>query len=79
MTWGGPIGAPIQSRHSIQTGQKAGLAISLVRVAIDEIGDSASDAIARLESELPAGFPKRIHVAVKDAVTVRLRSLNSGG
>lgn len=65
----------IHGRHFIQAGEAAGLPKSLVRDAIEEIANTAGDAIARIEGELPADFPDAIHTSVRDAVIDRLRSL----
>jgi serine/threonine-protein kinase HipA len=48
---------------------------SLVREAIGEMAAAAGNAVAHIESELPADFPEAIHSSVKAAVSARLRSL----
>ncbi len=65
----------IQRRHFSQTGEEAGLPRTLVRDAIEETAARANQAMAQIESELPADFPAAIHSAVEDAVIARLRFL----
>jgi serine/threonine-protein kinase HipA len=67
--------ADIHGRHFLQTGEDAGLPKSLVRAAIDDMGDAAGEALQKLEGELPAGFPEEIHVSVKAAVLDRIGAL----
>ncbi len=62
-------------RHFIQTGEAAGLPKSLVREAIEEMADTAPQAIEKIESELPVDFPVAISTSVKGAITDRLRKL----
>ncbi len=65
----------IHGRHFVQTGEEAGLPGRLVRAAIEQIADTAADALERLEAALPPDFPPFIHASVKAAATTRLRSL----
>ena len=65
----------ILSRHFVQTGDKAGLPKKLVQDAIDQISQSAEDALSRVENDLPADFPQAIHESVKAGVITRLRRL----
>ncbi len=65
----------ILGRHFIQTCEAAGLPKSLVREAMEEMGDIGPAAIKNIESLLPAGFPKVIHVAVKKGLLARLEFL----
>ena len=65
-------------RHFIQTGEAAGLPKSLVREAIEEMADTAPQAIAKIESKLPVDFPVIIHTSVKEAMTDRLGKLQVG-
>jgi serine/threonine-protein kinase HipA len=67
----------ITGRHFIQTGESAGLAKSLVREAMEEMADVAPQAIQKIESELPTGFPECIHVAVREGLLARLDSLGA--
>lgn len=69
----------IQRRHFVQTGEEAKLPKTLVRDAIDETATRAKEAIAQIESDLPADFPATIHSAVKDAMIARLRRLEMTG
>ena len=62
----------ITGRHFIQTGEAAGLPKSLVREAMEEMADVGPKAIKLIESELPAGFPEVIHVAVRKGILARL-------
>lgn len=65
----------ILSRHFIQTGEAAGLPKSLVREAIEEMADTALQAMEKIESELPVDFPVAIPTSVKQAITDRLGKL----
>jgi serine/threonine-protein kinase HipA len=65
----------IHGRHFIQTGEAAGLPKSLVRDAIGEMAGTAGNAVALIESELPADFPEAIRSSDRDAMSARLRGL----
>ena len=65
----------IHARHFVQTGDAAGLSKSLARDTIEEMAGAAGNAIAHIESELPADFPEAIHLSVKNAMSARLRGL----
>ncbi len=65
----------ILGRHFIQTGEGAGLPKGLARVAIEEIADTAGQALEAIERVLPADFPEVIHRAVKVGVADRLSKL----
>lgn len=63
----------IRIRHFIETGTKAGLPIKLMQNVIDEISDTADQAIATLETALPAGFPQELGKSVKTSLFDRLK------
>jgi len=65
----------IQARHFVQTGAKAGLPKTLVHKAIEEISDTAENALSKVEKNLPAAFPEEIHASVKAGMTARLHRL----
>jgi serine/threonine-protein kinase HipA len=65
----------IHVRHFVQTGAEAGLPKALIPSAIEEIAESASDAIAWIEKSLPKDFPAFIHESITAAVTGRLRGM----
>jgi serine/threonine-protein kinase HipA len=65
----------ILGRHFIQTGEAAGLPKSLVRDALEEMADTAAQAIRILERALPRNFPDALHASVKKAMTDRLGKL----
>ncbi|MEK1886919.1 MAG: type II toxin-antitoxin system HipA family toxin [Phyllobacterium sp.] len=67
--------AEIHGRHFVQTGEAAGLPKSLAKESMEVMAGTAEAALARIESELPKGFPETIHTSVKTAVMDRLRSL----
>lgn len=67
----------IQPRHFVQSAEEARLPKTLVRDIIGDIAATAEGAITKMESELPPDFPEAIHCAVKDAVTMRLRTLTN--
>jgi len=65
----------INGRHFLQTAEEAGLPRSLVRTAVEEVGDVATDSLRKLEGGLPAGFPEEIHASVRQALLARLGAL----
>jgi len=67
----------IIGRHFIQTGEAAGLPKALIREALEEMADMGESAMKKMESELPADFPKAIHVSVRNAMIDRLGRLSS--
>ncbi|QHO77974.1 toxin HipA [Bradyrhizobium sp. CCBAU 051011] len=67
--------AKVQGRHFVQTGRVAGLPKKLVQESIEGVAAAAQAALAKIESELPMGFPEAIHTSVKAAAMQRLRSL----
>lgn len=68
--------AEVQGRHFVQTGEAAGVPKKLVQESIEMAAATAEAALARIEGELPKGFPEAIHASVKAAAMQRLRSLN---
>lgn len=65
----------IRSRHFFQTGKAAGLSKSTVGTAIDDIVETAGNAMKTLAEDLPARFPENIHASVSKAMNERLRLL----
>lgn len=65
----------IHARHFLQTGERAGVPKALVREAIEEVHARADDALAQIESALPAGFPADIHESVSAGLRARLPGL----
>jgi len=65
----------ILGRHFIHTGEGAGLPTGLAREAIEEMADTAGQALGAIERVLPVNFPEVIHRAVKAGVTDRLSKL----
>ncbi|MBT5705862.1 type II toxin-antitoxin system HipA family toxin [Verrucomicrobia bacterium] len=65
----------IQARHFVQTGAKAGLPRTLIHKAIEEIADTAENTLSKVEKNLPAAFPEKIHASVKAGMTARLHRL----
>lgn len=65
----------IHARHFDQTGERAGLPKALVREAFDEVRAQADDALAQIESAIPANFPASIHESVSAALRARLPGL----
>jgi serine/threonine-protein kinase HipA len=68
----------IMRRNFVQTGQEAGLPKTAVHRAIEELADSATDALDKTAKDLPADFPAGIHDAVSAGVSRRLGRLASG-
>lgn len=67
--------AEVQGRHFVQTGEAAGVPKKLVQESIEGVAAAAEAALAKIENELPKGFPEAIHTSVKAAAMQRLRSL----
>jgi serine/threonine-protein kinase HipA len=68
--------AEVQGRHFVQTGEAAGVPKKLLQDSIEQVASTAETALAKIESELPKGFPETIHNSVKAAAMQRMRSLN---
>lgn len=68
----------IHGRNFVQTGKAAGLPMSRIKAAIEEMADTAMEAIERVEKELPKTFPDAILAAVGEALKRRLTSLKVG-
>lgn len=67
----------IRGRHFFQTGKAAGLSKSTVRAMIEEIVETADDALNQAAADLPQDFPEVIRISVQKAVTARLRLLTA--
>ncbi|ANW03206.1 type II toxin-antitoxin system HipA family toxin [Bradyrhizobium icense] len=67
--------AEVHGRHFLQTGEAAGVPKKLVQESIERVASTAEAALAKIESELPKGFPEAIHNSVKTAAMLRLSSL----
>lgn len=65
----------IQGRHFIQTAERAGIAKYIAQEAIEEIANTAENAISAIEKKLPHDFPESIHVSVIRALKERLTRL----
>ena len=65
----------IRGRHFIQTVERASLPGSLATEALAEVAAAAVSALQKVESELPTGFPRSIHLSVKKALTARLQKI----
>ncbi|MDF2096605.1 type II toxin-antitoxin system HipA family toxin [Aquibaculum arenosum] len=65
----------IHGRHFVQTAERAGLPKALVREAVNEVRTQADNAIAQIESGLPANFPAYIHDSVSAGLRARLPGL----
>jgi serine/threonine-protein kinase HipA len=65
----------IARRHFLQTGERAGLSKPTIGRAVEEVAAGLPAALTALESELPAGFPQRLHKSVKTGIQARLRVL----
>jgi serine/threonine-protein kinase HipA len=65
----------IHGRHFVQTGEAAGLSSALIGQAFDEMRAAADTAFAKVEADLPSGFPEAIHAVVKSAAIKRLTHL----
>jgi serine/threonine-protein kinase HipA len=67
----------IVGRHFVQTAEAAGLPKTLIHQSIAAMADGAQTALARVEHDLPRGFPGSIHDSVKAAVIRRLDALRA--
>lgn len=67
----------IRLRHFVQTGKAAGLPKRQIHAVLEEVADTALDAIGHVEQDLPPGFPEWIPHAVKDAVMERVGRLQN--
>jgi serine/threonine-protein kinase HipA len=65
----------IKGRHFVQTAEGAGLPGTLAKDVLLEVANSAESALNAVEQQLPSGFPRKIHHAVKKAVTTRLKNI----
>jgi len=69
--------AEIQGRHFVQTGERSGLSKSVIHKIMQEIIQTTSSVIMRLENSLPPGFPEVIHLSVKASIIKRIRLLEN--
>ncbi len=67
----------IEGQHFVQTAREAGLGLSPVRRAIEEIRDLAHDALELARARMPMDFHDDIHRSVAAAVGTRLPRLTS--
>lgn len=65
----------IKGRHFIQTASRAGLPEAIARDVLQEIAESAEQAMKTIEQELPPDFPEEIHNAVQKALKDRLTAI----
>ena len=65
----------IEGRHFVQTVKRARLPESLALDALKDVSESADEAIAAVEKQLPPGFPEEIHSAVSKGLRGRLAKI----
>lgn len=65
----------VQGRHFVQTGEAAGVPKKLVQDSIEQVASATETAFAKIEGELPKGFPEEINNSVKTAAMQRVRLL----
>lgn len=65
----------IHGRHFAQTIKKSGLPEYIAKEALEEISNSAEQAMERIETNLPSNFPGEIHTSVMQAMKSRLKNL----
>jgi serine/threonine-protein kinase HipA len=65
----------IHGRHFVESGTNGGLSSQLVVQAIAEIVAAFDAAFAKVEQNLPHDFSEAIHISVRDAARIRVRSL----
>lgn len=66
----------IKGRHFVQTAEEARLPKGIAYEAIEEVVETATDAIDQVESMLPNDFPEQINSSVKKAMIARLQELS---
>ena len=67
----------IQSRHFIETGERAGIAKQQIINIIEKIISQEKTAFESIENNLPGDFPSQIHESVKKAFQKRLQTLQT--
>lgn len=65
----------IYSRHFVQTAHQAGLSKILAHTTLEEISDTAQNALQKIENILPKGFPEEIHTSVSKVIKERLKRI----
>lgn len=65
----------IRGSHFLQTARKAGVPGAIARQALEEIANSAEDAMTAMEEALPSGFPEHIHGSVQKGLKARIAHL----
>lgn len=65
----------IHARHFIQTSDSAGLPRQVIQDTLEQLVETAPNAISKLENTLPDDFPNEIHTSVEKAMKQRLDSL----
>ncbi len=63
----------IHGRHFVHTAVRAGLSRRIAEESLAAVVASAKSAFDEVESKLPAGFPMKIHAAVKAGALQRLK------
>ena len=67
----------VHGRHFVETAKEAGLGQAIIRQVLDEIRRDALPAAERALSRMPADFHTDIYTSVVDAMTGRLRQLET--
>ena len=67
----------IQGRHFLQTAARAGLSRRFAEETLDAVAASAKAAFDVVESQLPVGFPMKIHTSIKIAALQRLELISA--
>lgn len=67
----------ILARHFMETAKEAGVPMSLVRRAIDDMAARAEHALEATGNELPPDFPEAIHESVRNAAVERAGRLTN--
>lgn len=62
----------IEGRHFIQTAERAGLPGAIAADALAEVKATAETALKTMETQLPSGFPEKLHVSVQRGIQSRL-------
>jgi serine/threonine-protein kinase HipA len=67
----------IMPRHFVQTAAKSGIPASVVRTIFDELLQADKDAIDKVISDLPAGFPQELVESIIRGLHARSRSIEA--
>ncbi len=65
----------IHGRHFVETARKSSMPDSLTKLAIEQILGAMDGALKTVESDMPEGFPEKLHAVISSGVRERARML----